>query len=74
VKRARDAGIFWAVSVGNHGTEHWQGIFDDPDKDGFHNFLGDDEGLTLDVDANEVGGVIAVLGWEDKCGESYGEL
>jgi subtilisin family serine protease len=70
VKRARDAGIFWAVSVGNHGTEHWQGVFDDPDKDGFHNFLGDDEGLTLDVDANEVGAVIAVLGWEDKCGKA----
>lgn len=70
VKRARDAGIFWAVSVGNHGTEHWQGVFDDPDKDGFHNFLGDDEGLTLDVDADEVGAVIAVLSWEDKCGKA----
>lgn len=70
VKRARDAGIFWAVSVGNHGTEHWQGVFDDPDKDGFHNFLGDDEGLTLDVDANEVGAVIAILSWEDKCGKA----
>lgn len=70
VKRARDAGIFWAVSVGNHGTEHWQGIFDDPDKDGFHNFLGDDESLTIDVDADEVGAVIAILGWEDKCGKA----
>jgi subtilisin family serine protease len=70
VKRARDAGIFWAVSVGNHATEHWQGVFDDPDKDGFHNFLGDDEGLTLDVDASEVGAVIAVLSWEDKCGKA----
>ena len=70
VKRARDAGIFWAVSVGNHATEHWQGVFDDPNKNGFHNFLGDDEGLTLDVDANEVGAVIAVLSWEDKCGKA----
>ncbi|MFN4218199.1 MAG: S8 family serine peptidase [Candidatus Bipolaricaulia bacterium] len=70
VKRARDAGIFWAVSVGNHGTEHWQGVFDDPNKNGFHNFLGDDEGLTLDVDANEVGEVIAILSWEDKCGKA----
>ncbi len=70
VKRARDAGIFWAVSVGNHATEHWQGVFDDPNKNGFHNFLGDDEGLTLDVDANEVGAVIAVLSWEDKCGRA----
>ncbi|GBC76034.1 Bacillopeptidase F [bacterium HR07] len=70
VKKARDAGIFWAVSVGNHGTEHWQGIFDDPNKNGFHNFLGDDEGLTLDVDADEVGAVIAVLSWEDKCGKA----
>jgi len=68
VKRARDAGIFWAVSVGNHGTEHWEGIFDDPDKDGFHNFLGDDEGLSLDVDADET--VIAVLSWEDRCGRA----
>ncbi len=70
VKRARDAGIFWAVSVGNHGTEHWQGVFDDPDKDGFHNFLGDDEGLTIDVNADEVGTIIAVLSWEDKCGKA----
>ncbi len=70
VKRARDAGIFWAVSVGNHAMDHWEGIFDDPDKDGFHNFLGDDEGLTLDVDADEVGDVIAVLSWEDKCGKA----
>lgn len=68
VKRARDAGIFWAVSVGNHGTEHWQGIFDDPDKDGFHNFLGDDEGLTIDADADET--IIAVFSWEDKCGRA----
>ena len=68
VKRARDAGIFWAVSVGNHGTEHWEGIFDDPDKDGFHNFLGDDEGLSLDVDADET--VIAVFSWEDRCGKA----
>ncbi|MCX8102926.1 MAG: S8 family serine peptidase [Candidatus Bipolaricaulota bacterium] len=68
VKRARDAGIFWAVSVGNHGTEHWEGIFDDPDKDGFHNFLGDDEGLSFEVDADET--VIAVLSWEDKCGRA----
>ncbi len=70
VKRARDAGIFWAVSVGNHATEHWQGVFDDPDKDGFHNFLGDDEDLSFDVDADEVGAVIAVLSWEDKCGRA----
>ncbi len=70
VRRARDAGIFWAVSVGNHGTEHWQGIFDDPNKNGFHNFLGDDEGLTLDVDTDEVGAVIAILSWEDKCGKA----
>ncbi|MCL6642831.1 MAG: S8 family serine peptidase [Candidatus Bipolaricaulota bacterium] len=68
VKRARDAGIFWAVSVGNHGTEHWEGIFDDPDKDGFHNFLGDDEGLSFDVDADET--VIAVFSWEDRCGRA----
>ncbi len=70
VKRARDAGIFWAVSVGNHATEHWQGVFDDPNKNGFHNFLGDDEGLTIDVDADEIGAVIAVLSWEDKCGRA----
>ncbi|MCS7197168.1 MAG: S8 family serine peptidase [Candidatus Bipolaricaulota bacterium] len=70
VKKARDAGIFWAVSVGNHATEHWQGIFDDPDRDGFHNFLGDDEGLTIEVEAQEGSRVIAVLGWEDKCGQA----
>lgn len=70
VKRARDAGIFWATSIGNSATEHWQGIFDDPDKDGFHNFLGDDEGLTIDVDTDEVGEVTAILSWEDKCGKA----
>lgn len=70
VKRARDAGIFWAVSVGNHGTEHWQGTFDDPDKNGFHNFSGDDEELSFDVDADEIELIIAVLSWEDKCGRA----
>lgn len=70
IARARAAGIFWAVSVGNHGTEHWQGTFDDPDKDGFHNFLADDEDLSFDVDTDEVDTIIAVLSWEDKCGKA----
>jgi subtilisin family serine protease len=70
IARARAAGIFWAVSVGNHATEHWQGTFDDPDKDGFHNFLGDDEELSFDVDTDEVDTIIAVLSWEDKCGKA----
>lgn len=70
VKKARDAGIFWAVSVGNHATEHWQGIFDDPNKNEFHNFLGDDEELSFDVDADEIGAIVAAFSWEDQCGKA----
>jgi hypothetical protein len=67
VAKARVAGIFWGVGVGNHATEHWQGTFSDPDSDGFHNFKGDDEELTFKVDIDEVKEFLAVFSWEDKC-------
>ncbi|MCI2430476.1 S8 family serine peptidase [Candidatus Acetothermia bacterium] len=67
VRKARAAGIFWAVSVGNHGTEHWEGAFTDPDNNGFHNFADKDETLSFDADPDEPGLIRATLSWEDKC-------
>lgn len=67
VRKARAAGIFWAVSVGNHATEHWEGIFTDPDNNGFHNFADKDESLSFEADPEETGPIRATLSWEDKC-------
>ncbi len=67
VRKARAAGIFWAVSVGNHGTEHWEGTFTDPDNNGFHNFADKDESLSFEADPEETGPIRATLSWEDKC-------
>ncbi|MDW8111180.1 MAG: S8 family serine peptidase [Candidatus Bipolaricaulota bacterium] len=67
VRKARAAGIFWAVSVGNHATEHWEGTFTDPDNNGFHNFADKDETLSFEADPNETGPIRATLSWEDRC-------
>lgn len=40
---ARDHGILWVNSAGNHARNHWQGEFEDPDADGRLDFVYGDE-------------------------------
>lgn len=36
--RAQDAGALWISAAGNDRENHWGGLFQDPDRDGYHNF------------------------------------
>jgi subtilisin family serine protease len=58
VAEAARAGILWVNSAGNYGEQHWTGRFTDPDRDGFHNFAGDDE-------TNHASGGCVSLKWDD---------
>jgi len=63
VERAYDGGILWVGSAGNYALDHWQGVFNDPDGDGWHNFSLTDELLEFDVPAYDFVG--AYLNWDD---------
>jgi hypothetical protein len=63
VKKAANAGITWVSAAGNEAKDHWEGIFNDPDGDGWHNFTGKEEILQWWVPANNY--VAAYLNWDD---------
>ena len=64
VDAAIAAGITWVNSAGNSATETWFGNFNDSDNDGFHNFTGNDECNTFDVEEGDLN-IQAVLRWDD---------
>ena len=62
ISRLRDDGVLWVNAAGNMGDRrHWNGTWHDPDADGWMNFAGTDETLTL------TGGTTAsvVVNWND---------
>ncbi|OGD29882.1 MAG: hypothetical protein A2Y56_08470 [Candidatus Aminicenantes bacterium RBG_13_63_10] len=63
VENAYANGLAWAGSAGNAATDHYEGVFSDPDSDGWHNFSGTDELLEFTVPAYETVG--AFLNWDD---------
>jgi len=46
---AANAGILFFTSAGNRAGEHWQGSYNDPDNDDWHNFSGGDETINIVV-------------------------
>jgi len=63
VKKAADAGITWVSAAGNDAKDHWEGTFNDPDEDRWHNFAGNEEILRWWVPAYNY--VAAYLNWDD---------
>lgn len=84
LRRAREAGIFWATSGGNDGDQHWEGRWRDDENDRLHNFQGRDNLNDLDVelfefeypDGRQVATfvIVGVFSWEADCqnaGDDY---
>ncbi|MEX2322678.1 MAG: S8 family serine peptidase [Acidimicrobiia bacterium] len=63
VTDARNGGILWVNSAGNHAQQHWMGNFSDPDTNNWHNFSGTDETIQFDLPTG--GSVSARLRWDD---------
>ena len=69
VDEARDNGILWVTSAGNHANKHWQGTFSDTDGDRWHNFQGGDEIIDVYVKAGDE--LRVALSWWDSPGQDY---
>lgn len=71
-REAKSAGVTWVTSSGNAANDHWRGVFNDPDGDGWHNFDGEDEILHFWVPASlgQTYGVEATLKWNEWGGWS----
>ena len=68
VAGARNAGVLWVSAAGDHARQHWEGRFDDPDDNGFHNFVLAGERNAIYLDPSGVSGprdVYAVLSWDN---------
>ncbi|MBI4320775.1 MAG: S8 family serine peptidase [Chloroflexi bacterium] len=68
VARARNAGILWVTAAGDQARRHWEGAFNDPDGNGYHNLTGSAERNYVSLDpAGRQGArqLYAVLSWDD---------
>lgn len=63
VEDAANNGIIWVSASGVQAEDHWEGTYNDPDSNGWHNFAGGDERLCFYVPAYYV--VAAYLNWDD---------
>lgn len=63
VEAAASHDIIWATSAGNAAEDHWEGNFNDPDGDGWHNFSGTDRYLEFHAPAYKP--IAAYLNWND---------
>jgi len=63
VKKAANAGITWCSAAGNDAYVHWEGTFNDPDSNSYHNFPDNDEYLEITV-PNQYS-ITASLNWDD---------
>ena len=55
VENATNNGILFFTSAGNRARQHWQGNFNDPDGDGWHNWSDEDEAIDIIFDDEEDG-------------------
>lgn len=77
IKKAREAGITWTTSAGNTGDSHWEGSWQDRNGNSLHEFVGTDEGNTVDVKLVEYTYstgqkvatfmILAFFSWEASC-------
>jgi len=63
VDEAYASGILFVTSAGNEAANHWEGMYQDADINGFHNFFGADE--TNQFYATEGELISLVLNWDD---------
>ena len=61
---AVEKGVVWVNSAGNYAKKHWEGCFNDPEGNNYHNFKGTDEDLSFFV---QEGYYLQVcLSWNDS--------
>lgn len=63
VAQARAAGILWVNAAGNAAEKHWSGIFTDADRDGRHEFSGNDERNRVTLNPTRT--FCAALKWDE---------
>jgi len=63
VARARAAGVLWVNAAGNAAEKHWSGVFTDADRDGRHEFSGNDERNRVTLIAGK--SFCAALKWDE---------
>ena len=54
VEEALASGITVVMPSGNYGQNHWEGQFADSDVDGWHEFAGNDEGVSFTIDSQRL--------------------
>jgi subtilisin family serine protease len=68
VEEAINHGIAFVVPSGNFANKHWEGMYSDFNLNGWHEFSGSDEGLSLDITKSRVAEnrpIIAYLMWDE---------
>jgi hypothetical protein len=63
VDEAHQNGILWVSAAGNDAEHHWEGTFSDPNSNGWHNFIGTDETLSVYLYAGYTAAIF--LNWDD---------
>ena len=63
LENARNSGVLPIVAAGNEANMHWSGNFIDSDSDDWHNFDGDDETNSFDLEEGDT--VSIFLSWND---------
>jgi len=63
VDRAADHGILWVNAVGNYGKSHWEGIFSNPNGDGWNEFAPGNRLFPLEIGVDEI--ALIILNWVD---------
>ncbi len=62
-QNAKDNGILWVNSAGNHAERHYEGIFKDDNSNKFHEFNDDDETTIINAVAGQK--IRLYLSWND---------
>jgi len=63
VKKAANAGITWCSAAGNDAEVHWEGTFNDPDSNNYHNFPDNDEYLEITLNPQDT--IWVSMNWDD---------
>ena len=63
---AIDSGITTVISAGNYAETHWEGKFTDGDSNGWHEFSGGDEGISIEVTEGRFNPIMLYLLWDSS--------
>lgn len=66
LEEAINSGITVVISAGNYAETHWEGKFTDGDSNGWHEFSGVDEGISIEVTAQRYNPIILYLLWDSS--------